>query len=106
MTEKTILDVSRWQGTPDWAKVAASGQIDGVMLRVLGSKGGKPYLDPQFERNYAECTRLGLPVGVDIFLLVKPRFVDTVLHPCSVVGRVRAARRGSAHFVLVRAKRT
>ena len=63
MTEKTILDVSRWQGTIDWAKVAASGQIDGVMLRVLGSKGGKPYLDPQFERNYAECTRLGLPVG-------------------------------------------
>ena len=63
MTEKTILDVSRWQGTPDWAKVKASGKIDGVMLRVLGSKGGKPYLDPQFERNYAECTRLGLPVG-------------------------------------------
>ena len=64
MTEKTILDVSRWQGAPDWAKVKASGKIDGVMLRVLGSKGGKPYLDPQFERNYAECTRLGLPVGV------------------------------------------
>ena len=41
MTDKTILDVSHWQGTPDWAKVAASGQIDGVMLRVLGSKGGK-----------------------------------------------------------------
>ena len=63
MTEKTILDVSRWQGAPDWAKVKASGKIDGVMLRVLGSKGGKPYLDPQFERNYAACTRLGLPVG-------------------------------------------
>ena len=63
MTEKTIIDVSRWQGAPDWAKVKASGQIDGVMLRVLGSKNGKPYLDPQFERNYAACTRLGLPVG-------------------------------------------
>lgn len=63
MTDKTILDVSRWQGTIDWAKVKASGKIDGVMLRVLGSKGGKPYLDPQFERNYAACTRLGLPVG-------------------------------------------
>ena len=63
MTEKTILDVSRWQGTIDWAKVKASGQIDGVMLRVLGSKNGKPYSDPQFERNYAACARLGLPVG-------------------------------------------
>ena len=58
-----IMDVSRWQGTIDWDKVAASGKIDGVMLRVLGNKNGKPYSDPQFERNYAACTRLGLPVG-------------------------------------------
>lgn len=58
-----IMDVSRWQGTIDWDKVAASGKIDGVMLRVLGSKNGKPYSDPQFERNYAACARLGLPVG-------------------------------------------
>ena len=63
MTNKTILDVSRWQGRIDWDAVKASGKIDGVMLRVLGSKGGKPYLDPQFERNYAACARLGLPVG-------------------------------------------
>ena len=60
---RTILDVSRWQGSIDWDKVKASGKIDGVMLRVLGSKGGKPYLDPYFARNYAECARLGLPVG-------------------------------------------
>ena len=60
---RTILDVSRWQGRIDWDKVKASGKIDGVMLRVLGSKGGKPYLDPYFVRNYAECARLGLPVG-------------------------------------------
>lgn len=60
---RTILDVSRWQGRIDWDKVKKSGKIDGVMLRVLGSKGGKPYLDPYFARNYAECARLGLPVG-------------------------------------------
>ena len=58
-----IMDVSRWQGRIDWDKVKKSGKIDGVMLRVLGSKGGKPYLDPYFARNYAECARLGLPVG-------------------------------------------
>ena len=57
---RTILDVSKWQGSINWDKVKASGKIDGVMLRVLGSKGGKPYLDPYFVRNYAECTRLGL----------------------------------------------
>lgn len=60
---RTILDVSRWQGSIDWDAVKRSGKIDGVMLRVLGSKGGKLYLDPYFARNYAECARLGLPVG-------------------------------------------
>lgn len=63
MADKTILDVSRWQGRIDWDAVKASGAVDGVMLRVLGSKGGKPYLDPTFEANYAACTQLGLPVG-------------------------------------------
>ena len=58
-----IMDVSRWQGSIDWDAVKRSGKIDGVMLRVLGSKGGKPYVDPAFARNYAECARLGLPVG-------------------------------------------
>ena len=58
-----IMDVSRWQGNIDWKKVKASGKIDGVMLRVLGSKGGKPYVDPAFERNYAACTARGIPVG-------------------------------------------
>ena len=60
---RTILDVSKWQGSINWDKVKASGKIDGVILRVLGSKGGKPYLDPYFARNYAECARLGIPVG-------------------------------------------
>ena len=58
-----IADVSRWQGRIDWDTLYHSGRIDGVMLRVLGSKNGKPYSDPQFERNYAACARLGLPVG-------------------------------------------
>lgn len=65
---KTIMDVSKHQGTIDWAKVKASGKIDGVMLRAMGNsaegKPSKPYTDPQFARNYAECKRLGIPVGV------------------------------------------
>lgn len=65
---KTIMDVSRWQGTIDWAEVKASGKVDGVMLRAMGNSDtglpSKPYLDPTFERNYAECARLGIPVGV------------------------------------------
>ena len=63
-----IMDVSRWQGNIDWKKVKASDKVDGVMLRAMGNsaagKASKPYLDPTFERNYSECTRLGIPVGV------------------------------------------
>lgn len=63
-----IMDVSRWQGRIDWDKVKASGLISGVMLRALGNSAkdapSNPYIDPCFARNYAECQRLGIPVGV------------------------------------------
>lgn len=62
------MDVSRWQGRIDWDAVKGSGKVDGVMLRAMGNsaagKPSKPYIDPWFERNYSECTRLGIPVGV------------------------------------------
>ena len=65
---RTILDVSRWQGSIDWDKVKASGLVSGVMIRAMGNskegKPSKPYIDPFFARNYAECTRRGIPVGV------------------------------------------
>lgn len=70
MSEKTIMDVSRWQGNIDWDKVKARGKIDGVMLktvstnRKLSKRKDGLYIDPTFERNYAECKRLGIPVGV------------------------------------------
>ena len=61
------VDVSRWNGVIDWAQVKAAG-YRGAMLRAVGNskdgKPSKPYLDPTFERNYAECIRLGIPVGV------------------------------------------
>nr|DAF40202.1 MAG TPA: PlyB like endolysin [Caudoviricetes sp.] len=63
-----IMDVSRWQGRINWAKVKESGLVSGVMLRALGNsaedKPSKPYIDPTFERNYRECQRLGIPCGV------------------------------------------
>lgn len=63
ITPLRVLDVSRWQGCIDWDAVQRSGAIDGVMLRVLGSRNGQPYPDPQFERNHAACTARGIPVG-------------------------------------------
>ena len=63
-----IMDVSRWQKSIDWDKVKSSGLISGVMIRAMGNsaegKPSKPYIDPFFTRNYAECQRLGIPVGV------------------------------------------
>ena len=65
---RTILDVSRWQGSINWDAVKRSGLVSGVMIRAMGNskegKPSKPYIDPFFARNYAECQRLGIPVGV------------------------------------------
>ena len=65
-----IMDVSRWQGRIDWDKVKASSLISGVMLktvstnRKLSKRKDGLYIDQTFEHNYAECKRVGLPVGV------------------------------------------
>lgn len=57
------IDVSKWQGnTIDWAKVKAAG-YRGVMLRALGSKNCKPYIDPTFDTNYCNAKAAGLDVG-------------------------------------------
>lgn len=67
---KTIMDVSRWQGDINWDAVKASGKVEGVMLKAvstnykLSERKDGLYIDPTFERNYAECKRVGLPVGV------------------------------------------
>lgn len=60
-----ILDVSRYQGKIDWEKVKADG-IVGAFLKTVSTNNrefGGLYIDPIFEYNYAECKRLGIPVG-------------------------------------------
>ena len=67
---KKIMDSSRWQDSINWDAVKASGKVDGVMLKTvstnskLSTRKDGLYIDPTFERNYAECKRLGIPVGV------------------------------------------
>lgn len=60
-----IIDVSRYQGVINWEAVKASG-IAGAMLKTVSTNSayGGIYIDPTFERNYAECKRLGIPVGI------------------------------------------
>lgn len=62
---KKVIDVSRYQGTIDWEKAKADG-VQGALLKTVSTNKsfGGIYIDPQFERNYAECKRLGIPVGV------------------------------------------
>lgn len=74
LTQKTLstesikagIDVSKHQGKIDWEKV--KDQIDFAIIR-LGWVGNKENhtLDEQFERNYSECKRLGIPVGIYIY---------------------------------------
>lgn len=63
---KAGIDVSKWQGDIDWQKVKNKG-IDFAILRLgwIGNNGNS--LDGKFERNYNECKRLGIPVGVYVY---------------------------------------
>lgn len=58
------IDVSQHNGYIDWGKVKASGQADFAILRCGFGREHPRQIDSRFERNYAECTRLGIPVGV------------------------------------------
>ena len=53
-----IIDVSQWQGVIDWETV--KGNIDGAIIRAGSGQGN---IDTQFDRNAAECNRLGIPCG-------------------------------------------
>ena len=54
------IDVSKWQGSVDWQAV----KDDGIEFAMLRAGYGQGNIDPQFERNASECTRLGIPFGV------------------------------------------
>lgn len=60
------IDISEWQGNINWDTV--KGQIDFAILK-LGNIGDntKFWLDKYFLRNYNECTRLGIPIGVYVY---------------------------------------
>lgn len=59
------IDVSVYQGNIDWGKVKP--QIDFAILRCGLGDDIQSQDDKQFERNYSECTRLGIPFAVYFF---------------------------------------
>ncbi len=64
MTKLVGVDVSKYNGYPDWAKAKQSG-VQFAILR-LGSGYGGGYVDKTFEYNYRECKKAGIGVGVYI----------------------------------------
>lgn len=60
------IDVSEHQGNINWDSVKS--QISFAILRLgwIGNKNNHT-LDTKFERNYSECKRLGIPVGVYVY---------------------------------------
>ena len=62
------IDVSEWQGTIDWKKVAADG-IDFAIIRVgyRGLSDGSLNEDPYFEKNIEGALKNGIKVGVYMF---------------------------------------
>lgn len=57
------IDISKWQGAPDWDKLAAAhkaGRLDFVILRA---GYGANTIDPTFAANYAAATARGIPLG-------------------------------------------
>lgn len=61
------IDISCWQGEFDFEKaIKGDKPVEFAILKAGGGDDGL-YKDSKFERNYAECKRLGLPVGAYFF---------------------------------------
>lgn len=65
MAEFKGIDVSTYQGDIDWEKVKPN--INFAILRCGLGDDIKSQDDNKFERNYAECKRLGIPVTAYFF---------------------------------------
>jgi len=69
-----IIDVSRYQGNVDWAKVKAAG-VGGAILKTVSTNKayGGIYIDPMFEKNYWAAREQGLPIGAYYYTYAQDR---------------------------------
>lgn len=56
------IDVSKWQGTINWATVKSAGVRHAMIRAGYGNSVRK--IDPQFKRNAAQCIAMGIDWGV------------------------------------------
>jgi len=66
MSEYKGIDVSRWQGHIDWARVKAAG-IQFAIIKAGGSDAGF-YTDPRWKENYRNAKANGIAVGAYYFV--------------------------------------
>lgn len=76
------IDVSRWQGSIDWQRAAASG-VRFAMIKAL--QGEKP--DPRFKENMEGAAKAGISAGVYVYSTAEDeqsarREAEAVLEAC------------------------
>ncbi|MGH2465316.1 MAG: glycoside hydrolase family 25 protein, partial [Candidatus Limnocylindrales bacterium] len=79
------IDVSRWQGTINWAQVKAAGKAFVVMKATEGTG----YVDPSYSTNRAGALGVGIPMAAYHFASPDPSANEAVLeadHYVAVAG--------------------
>lgn len=62
MSQRFGIDVSRWQGSFDFARAKSKEGVEFAIIKAGGADSGL-YKDSQFEANYKKCVECGLPKG-------------------------------------------
>lgn len=86
MTEITGIDVSKWQGSIDWQKIAGAG----VRFAILRATIGSSYIDSCLDTYYQGATAVGIPVG--FYHVVYP-----TISPTAQINNFLSAIAGKAH---------
>lgn len=83
------IDVSKYQGTIDWNK--AKDVIDFAILRCGYGSDIVKQDDSKFERNVAECERLGIPYAVYLYSYATDsmKVTSEICHVLRVIGNHR-----------------
>lgn len=82
------IDVSKWNGDIDWAKVAASG-VEFAIIRAgyRGSSTGKIVADPKFYQNIEGALANGIEVGVYFYsqAITKQEAIQEAAWVCELI---------------------
>lgn len=80
------IDVSRYQGTVDWAKVKAAG----CKFAFIKATEGRTWVDPMFARNWRELKEKGIPRGAYHFFRTDAPLQAQIDNFCNTVGSLEA----------------